>query len=226
VAGATVVADDNVTANALATTLCVLSPDEGLRLVQDTPGAECLLVLADGRQVRSAGLRALEGAVAARAEEKAAVQKGLPWPEGHKVSVALELLKGLGGKRYRRPYVAVWVEDADGKTVRSVTVWGRQPRWLPTLTDWWKVAGENEKLVKSVTRATRGPGKYEIVWDGKDDRGAAVGQGTYTIRVEVHREHGKHVRQSGKVVCGAEPVKVTLRKNAEAADTVIEYGKK
>ena len=33
IASATVVADDNVAANALATTLCVLTPEEGLKLV-------------------------------------------------------------------------------------------------------------------------------------------------------------------------------------------------
>src|SRR5262249_37358966 len=50
VASSTVVAPDNVTANILATTLCVLPPEEGLRLVAGTPGAKCLLVTADGRQ--------------------------------------------------------------------------------------------------------------------------------------------------------------------------------
>jgi thiamine biosynthesis lipoprotein ApbE len=62
VASATVVAGANVTANALATTLCVLSPEEGLRLVAATPGAECLIVAADGRQFRSAGWNALASA--------------------------------------------------------------------------------------------------------------------------------------------------------------------
>ena len=54
-ASATVIADDNVTANALATTLCVLTPVEGLRLAAATPGVECLLVTKDGKQFRSAG---------------------------------------------------------------------------------------------------------------------------------------------------------------------------
>src|SRR5262249_59050398 len=39
---ATVVAADAVTANALAATLCMTSADEGLRLVESTPGAEAL----------------------------------------------------------------------------------------------------------------------------------------------------------------------------------------
>src|SRR5471032_2240388 len=59
-ASATVIARDNVTANALATTLCVLTPEEGLRLVAATPGVECLLVTKDGKQMRSAGFALLE----------------------------------------------------------------------------------------------------------------------------------------------------------------------
>jgi len=60
----------------------------------------------------------------------------------------------------------------------------------------------------------------------KDDKGKGLPQGTYTVRVEVHREHGKHVRQSGKIECKTEGAKVTLDKNEETGDTVVEYGKK
>jgi thiamine biosynthesis lipoprotein ApbE len=229
VAGATVVAADNVTANALATTLCVLPPDEGLRLVEATPGAECLLVAADGRQFRSPGLRALEGAAPrARAADApaAARPKADGWPEGYRVSVAIELPNVKSARRYRRPYVAVWVEGANGKAVRTIAVWASRPKWFKDLTDWWKFAKDDPDLVRAVTRATRGPGQYEVVWDGKDDKGNPVPRGTYTVRVEVHREHGKHLRQSGKIACGAGPAKVTLTKNAETGDTVVEYGKK
>jgi hypothetical protein len=46
------------------------------------------------------------------------------------------------------------------------------------------------------------------------------------VRVEVHREHGKHLRQSGKVECQADAAKLNLEKNEETGDTVLEYGKK
>jgi thiamine biosynthesis lipoprotein len=80
--------------------------------------------------------------------------------------------------------------------------------------------------VKAVTRATRGPGKYDLVWDGKDDKGKALPQGSYTVKVEVHREYGKHVVQSGKIECKAEAAKATLEKNEETAATAVEYAKK
>ena len=32
-------------------------------------------------------------------------------------------------------------------------------------------------------RATRSPGKYSVAWDGKDDAGKALPQGTYTVNL-------------------------------------------
>jgi thiamine biosynthesis lipoprotein ApbE len=233
-ASATVLAPNSLTANALATTLCVLDPEAGLRLVANTPGAACLLVTEDGQLLRSEGIAAAE--VAGRAEDPAA--KGKPdvkegekekapaWPADHQVTIALELPRQTDARRYRRPYVAVWIEGPDGKSLRTITVWGRQARWIPTLTDWWKIARGNDDLVKAVTRATRAPGQYTVVWDGKDDKGVPLPQGTYTIRIEVHREHGKHVLQTGKIACAAEPARVSLKENAETGATTVTYGKK
>ncbi len=224
VAGSTVVARDNITANALATTLCVLPPAEGLALVAATPGAECLVIAADGKEHRSAGWAALELPRAAQAGGDKGKAGG--WPEGFQVNIELTLPTPKGGRKVRRPYVAVWAENADGKPVRTVTVWGKQPRWIPELTRWWKFARDDRKLVKAVTRATRAPGKYHLAWDGKDDQGKPLPKGTYTLHVEVHREHGKHVTQTGKIVCGEEPARITLAANAETGETVVEYAKK
>ena len=43
--------------------------------------------------------------------------------------------------------------------------------------------------MKAVSRATRSPGKYTVVWDGKDDAGKALPQGTYTIGAPVEKTH-------------------------------------
>src|SRR5262249_6862212 len=229
VASSTVIARDNITANALATTLCVLSPAEGLRLVAATPRAECLLITADGRQLRSPGVKdweipLLPVAVKAMPGEDA---KGDPWPADYRVSFSIELPRPTEGRKIRRPYVAIWVEGDNGKPVRSIVVWGDQPKYQRDLSAWWgKIDRTDRAMLKAVTRSTRAPGKYEVVWDGKDDRGKPVPQGTYTVRVEVHREHGKHVTQTGKLECGAEGAKITLEKNAETEATVVEYGKK
>jgi thiamine biosynthesis lipoprotein len=227
VAAATVVAADAVTANALATSLCVLSPADGLRLVRRVPGAECLIVAADGTPFRSPGLGLFEvsrlnsASVQAKADDKS----GEPWPEGYQVLVSVELPK-VEAKRYRRPYVAVWVEDDKGKAVRTLGVWGNAPKYLKDLSDWWKIGKGDSDLVKAVARATRGPGKYDLAWDGKDEKGKALPQGTYTVRIEVHREFGAHLRQSGKIDCLAAAASAKMEKNDETGETVVAYKKK
>jgi thiamine biosynthesis lipoprotein ApbE len=225
VASATVLAGNCVTANVLATTLCVLGPDAGLRLVASVPGTECLIVTAAGRTFRSPGLNLL--AVLPADDKKADDKpKGDPWPEGFRVTLAVEVPKIENVKRYRRPYVAVWLEDADGKPVRTLTVWGNSRQYLKDMTDWWKIAKDDKELLKTVTRATRAPGKYDLTWDGKDDKGNPVPQGTYTVRVEVCREFGQHALQSGKIDCKAEPASLKLEKNEETGESAVDYGKK
>jgi thiamine biosynthesis lipoprotein len=223
IVSATVMAPDTVTANALATTLCVLAPEEGLRLASLHPGVECLLVTADGRQMRSAGLKSLESPPA---QTRAAVAQANPWPKDFQLTVTLTLAKPANLNRYRRPYVAVWLENDQGKAVRTLSVWGKQPRYYQDLSYWWKFAQGDRNLILSVTRATRPPGQYQLVWNGTDDQGNPVAQGTYTAFIEVHREHGKHVRQMGAIVCGAAKVSMTLAKTLETEEARVEYGPK
>src|SRR5262249_48223693 len=132
----------------------------------------------------------------------------------------------LDVKKYHKPYTAVWIEDEKGTAIRTLSVWGQAPKYLRDLNDWWKIGKDNADLIKDVTRATRGPGKYSLLWNGKDDQGNDVPRGTYIVRVEVHREKGGHTRQSGKIECQDKAVKVTLDKNAEIGDTVVEFKKK
>ncbi len=57
-ASATVVAPNGITADALSTTLCVLPPADGLKLVESIPGVSAMIVRRSGeglRRVRSAG---------------------------------------------------------------------------------------------------------------------------------------------------------------------------
>lgn len=226
VSSATVVANDNVTANALATTLCVLKPEEGLKLVASVPGAECLIITAEGKQVRSPGLKLFELAPARFAipQDKKDEKKGAEWSAGYQLTIAVELPK-VEVKRYRKPYTAIWIEDEQGKAVKTLAVWGNAPKYLKTLRDWWKIGKDDGDLVKAVARATRGPGKYDLVWDGKDDKGNPVSQGKYTVRVEVHREFGDDVTQRGEIECRDKPATVKLDKNTEAAETVVEFKK-
>lgn len=226
IASATVLASTSYLSNTLATALAVLPLNEALHFIARLPEVECLLVTPTGQVHRSAGFPVLP--VLPLREPRLFITAALanPWPKDFELNINLELPKIDNTKRYRRPYVAVWIEDAKGKPVKTLTVWGNAPKYLKDLSDWWKIGREDQPLVKAVAKATRGPGKYDLVWDGKNDQGQPVEQGTYTIRVEVHREHGKHLRQSGKIDLKDTASTLKLDKNEETGETVVDYRKK
>ena len=223
-ANATDNATDNATANALATSLCVLAPDEALHLIARTPGAHCFITTRDGRHLASPGWAALLAPAAAPRAAAATKPAAAAWPAGHQVSVALTLKRPT--RKTHRPYVALWVEDAAGKPIRTVTVWGNEHKYLPELPDWWRFARNAPALVKAVTRATRSAGSYTLAWDGRDDAGNAVAPGTYTLRLEVNREKGRHVSLTTKVRCDADKSTATFPESPETAETQITFGPK
>jgi hypothetical protein len=340
------VARDSLTANALATTLCVLKPSEGLSLLRMIEGAEGLIIAADGTPFRTPGFSALEvplvqispmtdsttnatsstsppvtaGTAAATAAEanplvpgqtvtiisndevsfvkgtaqmKRPVQPeetfkvvsvngedvtvadlfgyqatldrsqikttdtpsasapaaatatatnaaptsatngvaaptqvsvGKPWPATYQVAFGIELPAPPTGGRPKRPYLALWVEDASGKPIRTITVWGDEGKYLHHLSNWWAFAQAQQNVISSTTRATRPPGKYQVVWDGLDDAGKPVGQGTYGFALEVAREHGSHQIQRVTLACGATSAQGTIPGAVEFLDCPITYG--
>jgi thiamine biosynthesis lipoprotein ApbE len=224
VASATVLARTSTVANAMATALGVMSLDEGLQFASSEPSVECLLVATDGRTLRTPGFPLLP--VTPSRFVPQFVRADEAWPANYEMIVTLELPTIAGANRYRRPYAAIWIEDANGKTVKTLAVLGQAPKYQKDLNDWWKIGKEQPQVVKAVARATRGPGKYEFAWDGKDESGKPVLQGTFTVRVEVHREYGKHLRQSGKIELKSEPATIKLDKNDETGETLVTYGKK
>ncbi len=213
---ATVIARGGAEADALATAFCVLSIDESLRIARSLPEVECLLVSDEGRIARSPGWANFEQPAAQEAKKTEQPKRGAAkdeatspaWPDGMEVVVAFEINKPeKAGARYRRPYVAIWVEDKDGKAVRTLMLWvsqgGSGPRWIPDLKRWYKVDQDRQKadeasLVEAVGRPTRLPGKYDVTWDGKDDAGKLLPAGEYTIHIEAAREHGTYqdIRQA------------------------------
>lgn len=219
VASATVIASNNASANAMATTLCVLKPEEGLELVKSNPGSECLIITADGRQLRSPGFAALESGAAPVASSSAS-----DWPMSFQVSIAIDLKTPEGGRKIKRPFVAVWVEDSTGKRVRTVAVWGREKKYLRELRAWWKLAQTQPEWAATVTRATRNAGQHRIEWDGKDDQGQPLPLGTYTVTLEAAREHGTYAIQHGQIVCGKSATTGTIPEGTEFGETKLTYG--
>jgi FAD:protein FMN transferase len=156
---ATVVASDAVTANALATTLCLTDTDDGLRLVESTPSAEAIRIVS-GVLHRTSGFSFLE-------RPSLAVGPAMTnWPPGYHLTLTLPLKTGRSTKR---PYVVVWVEDSSGRPVRTLALWGNKSKYYPDLSTAWSFLWRNQNQLRSVTRATRPAGKYELEWDGLDN---------------------------------------------------------
>lgn len=239
--GATFVAADAVTANALATAASIVGA-EAARPFAALPGVSGSLVVDGSRVVSATG--SLAGAAASR-PQFAAVPAAAEWPRDFQVQVDIKLKNpagggdpfggrggrgpgGPGGGRggAKRPYVVVWVEDDAGRLVRSVTLWAGEPRYYSELTAWWSKIRGNMRAAQAMSRATRAPGAYTVTWDGRDDAGKPVPRGTYKIMVEISREHGSHVTQSAVIDCGSDPVSADLKVTSESDAGKVAYGPK
>ncbi len=212
-AGATIVAADCITANALATAACAVG-EVALRWSDDSVLGWML--------VDDAGRRSVGGIVREHPPVGLADQPSL-WPKDFEVSIQL-VIRQQQGRKTHRPYVCVWVEDAKGKVVRNLAVWGNERKYLRDMSVWWKATGGDNDLIRSVARASRQPGRYALVWDGKDDKGTPLPKGDYTIRLEVNREKGRHVTESVKLSCRDEQQSATIRATPESEESAVDYG--
>jgi hypothetical protein len=153
------------------------------------------------------------------------------WDDRFELAVDLEIA-AQQGSRYHRPYVAVWVEDAGGRPVRTLSVWvntsGRGPRYIRELRRWFSMERSQEDaggpdLVATVSSATRLPGQYTVTWNGRDDRGTVVDQGSYRLVIEAAREHGSYQLMQQDLTLGAKPVAADLGSNEEIGRARVEY---
>jgi thiamine biosynthesis lipoprotein ApbE len=191
--GVTVIAPENATANALATSLSVLTPDEGLALVRSLPGVEAMLVSADGTVRRSPGFARYERPVAPPSAAAAVITAKL----------AIDVTPTVANRH--QPFVAVWITDTLGKHLRTVAFWGDKPKFLHEMSKWWGLNRNDQPLIDAVTRATRPAGKYTLEWDGLDQKGNPVAASTYTFWLEVGFEDGAHSAKSVTLTCGRAP---------------------
>ena len=258
----TVVAERGADADALAKICGVLEPEESLRLVNSLAEVECLIFTADGQVARSAGWHRLERARPSGARHGSApgyrslknehgrrAQEGRPdkieskpssrpaWNKEFDLLVNFEINHPEAETgRYRRPYVAIWVEDTEGKAVRTLALWvsmgGSGPfQWLPDLKHWYKSEEERKLAEKkdiffTIARPTRLPGKYKLIWDGKDNHGKQLGGGEYTIFIEAAREHGTYQSIRQHVSLSDKPFREDLKGNVEIRSASIEYRRK
>lgn len=225
---ATVLAEDAATADAVATIVGVLPVAEGLALVDQLPGVECLLVSAGGAVTTSAAWPAIDEGPGPRA---AARPDGKP-DTGHLMQIEFEISKPNNARRYRRPYVAVWVEDKDGFPVKTLSLFLMKnnpgPRWHRDLRRWYKddqlrsLVSETS-LIETISRPTRNPGKYKVEWNGRDNDGKLLKAGEYTLMFEAAREHGTYQLIKHKFEFAGASFKKSLKGNEEIGAASVSY---
>jgi FAD:protein FMN transferase len=243
----TVIAPRPSDAGALATAFSVLTPEESAKLGASMPGVAYLLVRADGERIESSGWAALEshkppvqivavGAhpVASRRPLAASlglapsVAAGTPWDPNMELTINFELAP-IGGAT-KRPFVGAWIEDADHFQVRTLAVWYHEDRWVTEMKAWFRsdrmrAMADGKEIFRSVSSATRPPGKYSLKWDGKDNDGKLVKNGKYTVWLEVVREHGTYQLMKQEMDMTGTPKVVTFPANTEVVSASFDYHK-
>ncbi len=181
-----VIADDAITADAVATSLSVLNTQDALTLVESLPGIEALMIDKSGSQVISSGWNQY------LSEELQKLNDA-----NFNLTLEYSVPPREGNGTYHRPYVAIWISDIDEVAIKNLLLLGTEERWAGTNSRWWRRAGRRSTLEKNnVTRPTRAPGEYTLTWDGRDDNGNLLQPGTYLLHVEASREDGGHNHRS------------------------------
>ena len=81
------------------------------------------------------------------------------------------------------------------------------------------------ETIETVTRATRNAGKYQLVWDGRDDQGADAPPGRYTVLIEAVREHGGYQLLQQEVSLDGQEFSHELAGGGELAGATISFRK-
>ncbi|PJK15156.1 hypothetical protein CO613_01995 [Lysobacteraceae bacterium NML07-0707] len=114
------------------------------------------------------------------------------------VRVELQLPQ-LNVAEYHRPYVAVWVEDAEQNAKANLAVWYQQrgnsegagTKWLPDLRQWWRRSGRSLSMpVDGVSGPTRPAGTHSLVFNEQHPELGKLPAGDYVLVVEAAREVG------------------------------------
>ncbi len=99
---------------------------------------------------------------------------------------------------YHKPYVAGWIENAQGGHVANLFVWydvkmrnGEGQKWLKDMRTWWRKSGRSLTVpADGLTSVTRAPGRQTLSFAGNSPALKGLAKGEYKIVVEAAREQG------------------------------------
>lgn len=123
---------------------------------------------------------------------------------------------------YHNPYVAVWIENERGQSVRTLVLWREGAKWLKDIRRWWrKVGRKDEAIVDAMTSATRPAGSYQLKFKALDDQRQPLKHGSYVLRIEIVRENGGRSMTKQPFTLNGENHQFTLAKSLEIAQSLF-----
>lgn len=148
-------------------------------------------------------------------------------PDGATLEVGFTFAASGSGGPSRNPYVAAWVESADGDLVANLGVWYNPPkgnRWINNLASWYSAVSDTDSgYLETTTGATQPAGTYTLSWDGTDATGERAAQGDYTVFVEAAQEHGNHSLTSAAITLGTSDTSVDLPDDTDLSAVTATY---
>lgn len=128
----------------------------------------------------------------------------------------------LNVAEYHRPYVALWLENADQGFAANLAVWydvkkkdNGGAKWLKDLRQWWRKSGRDLQVpVDGMTSATRLPGEHTLTFSGAKAPLDRLAAGDYQLVVEATREGG-----------GRDLVRIPFQWPPKSAQTLPAKGK-
>ncbi|MBJ9985703.1 DUF2271 domain-containing protein [Acinetobacter sp. S40] len=211
-------------ADALATALAAMSPEEGMALIESLIGYEAKMTLSNGDGYQTTGWGQMVEARPQAEMLKVAAGASSSWPAGYQAILELVIPK-IAVENYRIPYVSVWITDSNKKLVKTLAVWGKDEKWINSNYVWWRRYGRQMPNLDAVAKPSRQPGQYKLAWDGKDETGKAVAAGQYIVHVETSREHGEHSYQTFDLDVKAKASSQTLPAQKEIGALKLNFQK-
>ena len=92
------------------------------------------------------------------------------------------------------------------------------------MTGWWQAVRGDCGCALGYAGDARSRGSTQSPGTARTTRASASKRGTYTLVVEINREHGRHVGEKIKVACQDKKVSTVMKGTAESDESSIEYG--
>lgn len=110
-----------------------------------------------------------------------------------------------GGKYQPRNVGAIWIEDGDGGFVKTLSRWGTlRARWLSR----WNDASDGD-VTDAITGATLSSHEtHAVTWDLTDTQGDRIGDGEYSVVIELTDKSGPGPSLDVPFTVGDEPLMV------------------